>query len=719
MSLKQNYGGLDLFRLIAAVLVVAIHTSPLTSYGANADFFAARILSRVAVPFFFMVTGQFVVSGLLNVADDGSKWKKYLIKMSLYYGIAILIYLPVGIYAGHYQNLTAYGFLRLLVFDGTFYHLWYFPACMIGVTLLCLMSRWMRMRAMMIATGILYLFGLLGDSYFGLIQNVPVISTVYRYGFHVFSYTRNGLFFAPLFLLLGVLLGNRAITQNRKVLVIGLGGSFLMMTGEAFTLHFLGWQRHDSMYLALIPTMVFLYQLLKLWQGNSCARLRTISTWIYILHPAVIVLIHAASKFFGVSGLLVQQSLIHYLAVASASVLAAFALSLLMDRMRKSSFRCGRAWIELDRDALAQNVQLFRSMLPETCKLMPAVKAQAYGHGAALIAKELNRLGVDAFCVACVQEAAELRRHGIRGEILILGYTHPEEFPLLRRYHLIQTVIDYSYAEELNRYGKKVHVHIGVDTGMHRLGERSENIDRICTVYEMKNLIVDGMFSHLAASDRLTPRDIAFTEAQIMAWNRVIRELQQRGYTCPKLHLLGSYGMMNYPELAGDYIRVGIALYGVLSEKEDSDAWRHVLQPVLSLKARVTTIRELRTNESAGYGAAFTAEHDMRIATIAIGYADGLPRSLSAGTGSVLIHGCKAPIIGRICMDQTIVDVSGIPNVQAGDIAVLIGISGNQEISAADLAEQTHSITNEVLSRLGGRLERKTINSSLFGNLRF
>lgn len=341
---------------------------------------------------------------------------------------------------------------------------------------------------------------------------------------------------------------------------------------------------------------------------------------------------------------------------------------------------------------------------------MPAVKANAYGHGAVLIVKELNRLGVDAFCVACIQEAIELRRHGIKGEILILGYTHPAEFPLLRRYHLTQTVVDYAYAKELEQYGKKVHVHVSIDTGIHRLGERSENIDRICSIYEIKSLIIDGLYSHLSASDRLTEQDKAFTNSQVMAWNHVLDELWQRGYPCPKVHLLGSYGVINYPELAGDYARVGIALYGVLSTREDTTAWESSLQPVLSLKARVATVKELYTNESAGYGIAFTANHDMRIATITIGYADGLPRSLSGGVGSVLIHGCKAPILGRICMDQTIIDVSDIPDVKAGDVAVLIGTSGNQAISAADLARQTHSITNEVLSRLGSRLERKVVS---------
>lgn len=716
MDTKQHYGGLDRFRLIAAILVVANHTSPLTIFSADADFFMARILARVAVPFFFMVTGHFVLSGILDSADGGKKLGRFLKKIFLLYALAILLYIPLGIYAGHYHDLTPYGALRLLIFDGPFYHLWYFPATMLGVSLLYLMRRWIGLRSMMALSGLLYLLGILGDSYFGLIEKLPVVEMAYQYGFQIFAHTRNGLFFAPLFLLLGAWLGKRETAPKPgenplpiKALSIGLAISFLLMTAEAFTLHYLGWQRHDSMYLALIPTMAFLYKRLLLWQVNPSAKLRTMGTWVYILHPAMIVVVRMAAKVLNARALLVDQSLIHYLMVTLLSFLAAFMLSHILDRRKKGDFQQSRAWIELNRDALAQNVQFLRARLPENCKLMPAVKADAYGHGALLIAKELKALGVDAFCVACIQEAIALRRHGIKGEILILGYTHPEKFPLLRRYHLTQTVVDYAYAVALNGYGKKLHVHVAIDTGMHRLGERSEHIDKICSIYEMKNLIVDGLFSHLSASDGLTPQEKAFTESQVTAWNHVIKQLRQRSHPCPKTHLLGSYGVINYPELAGDYARVGIALYGVLSTREDTANWANSLQPVLSLKARLATVKDLYPGESAGYGLAFTADRYMKIATITIGYADGLPRALSDGVGSVLIHGCKAPILGRICMDQTIIDVSHIPHIKKGDVAVLIGTSGNQSIGADDLALQTNSITNEVLSRLGSRLERKVV----------
>lgn len=374
--------------------------------------------------------------------------------------------------------------------------------------------------------------------------------------------------------------------------------------------------------------------------------------------------------------------------------------------LRKRKFSRDRTWIEIDVNALRNNVNFFRALLPGDCRLMPAVKANAYGHGAAALAKELSLMGVDAFCVACVQEGIELRRAGIKGEILILGITHPAQLDQLRRYRLSQAVVDYSYAEQLKHYGKKLHVHICIDTGMHRLGERCENIEQICRIFEMENLLVDGVFTHLSADESAKGREKIFTDRQAARFYAVLDELKARGIKCPKIHIQASYGVLNYPELAGDYARVGIALYGVLSTKEDTLAWSRMLCPVLSLKTRVAAVKEIYAGETAGYGLSFVAEHTMKIAVLAIGYADGLPRSLSNGKGAVLILGKRAPIVGRLCMDQLLTDVSDIPDVKPGEIAVVIGKSGDLEISVCDLAEQAGTITNEILSRMGARPER-------------
>ncbi len=879
MRTKPNYGWLDRFRIIAALAVIAIHTSPLDTFHEGADFFLTRVLARIAVPFFFMVTGHFVVAGFLpsGKAAPSTKsmvrFRKFLAKTSMLYLFCIILYLPVGIYAGHYEDISVGVLLRMLFFDGTFYHLWYFPACIMGVALVYLLSRFLSLGAMTAVSAVLYAIGLLGDSYYGLVEKVPALEAFYGFLFQISSYTRNGLFLAPLFLVLGAWMagaaqgqGGRDLSEKRLFLCSLFALSFALMTGEAFLLRHFQFQRHDSMYLLLVPVMLFLYRFLLCIPVKSDRAFRTASTWIYVLHPAFIVVVRGIAKPLRLTGLLVDNSLVHYLAVSFLSVAAAFAMVWLQsmlkarrqsageagpvargaargqsrkrpeasdgawteesaeddwdsdwdnmgdmaegefDMAREDEFNydysqeaegayreaymeeaglsdgipltdgpeedaaahmeadgyateedfpeeqseshagyreaadplhrvspASRAWIEVDTRALAHNVDTLRARLPQGCRLMPAVKAQGYGHGAVLISRELNALGVDAFCVAGIGEAIELREADIRGEILILGYTPPEDFPLLAQYQLIQTVIDYPYACLLSQAEADIHVHIGIDTGMHRLGIRCEEIDDIRAVYDLPHIVIDGLFTHLCASDSPLPEHRAFTEAQVRAFYQVVDYLKEAGCPCPSLHLLASYGLLTLLQgrsglreeqsrrfaerriasaelkLAADYVRPGIALYGVMSTEADTGPWKGILKPVLSLKAKVVSVRPLYAGEGAGYGIAFTAEEDMRIAAVSIGYADGLPRELSHGKGSVLIGGHRAPIIGRICMDQTIVDVSGIPRIQPGDTAVIIGVDRGEEITAGQIAEQCGTITNEILSRLGARLDRVTV----------
>lgn len=743
MRQTKRYDGLDRFRLVAAAFVVAIHTSPLASFSEGADFFLTRVLARVAVPFFLMVTGQFVAAGCLQ--HGAGRLFRYLKKTFFLYGMSTLLYLPIGIYAGHYEKLRLADMVRMLFFDGTFYHLWYFPACMTGVAIVYFMSRIRNRKQMFLLAVLLYMIGLGGDSYYGLIEMVPYLADIYEAGFCLFSYTRNGIFMAPLFLLLGVQAAESRM-NDRRILWAGLGISFLAMTEEAFLLRTFELQRHDSMYLLLPVVMFFLYKLL-LTHGTSMegdgtgreesrrkrwtAYAVSASAWIYILHPAMIVAVRVIAKA-GKVNLLLENSLVHYLAVLVLSCMISFFMVLMLPTLYKNKYKrsclhinekkekritqnqetavcCGRAWLEVDRKALHHNVRFLQKRLPDSCKLMPAVKADAYGHGDVLVAKELEKVGIDAFCVACVQEGVKLRTQGIKGMILILGYTHPSQFFLIEKYHLTQTVVDYSYACQLNDYGKLMHVHIGVDTGMHRIGVRSEQLEQILDIYRMEHLAVDGLFTHLCVSDTMNVRGKNYTAAQAEAFYHLVRQMKEHGYECSAIHIQASYGVLNYPKLPGDYARVGIALYGVLSTKEDTAAWSNDLKPVLSLKARIAAVKTLYEGESAGYGIQYTAKQNMQIATLSIGYADGLPRALSCGAGSVLIHGCLAPVIGRICMDQMTVDISGIENVQAGEEAVLIGHSGAMEISVCDIAKQSGTIANEILSRMGARLERVLI----------
>lgn len=364
-----------------------------------------------------------------------------------------------------------------------------------------------------------------------------------------------------------------------------------------------------------------------------------------------------------------------------------------------------RSWLELDLERLRHNVRALSALLPEGCRLMPAVKANAYGHGAVPVARALNRMGIRQFCVATAREGAVLRQKSVEGEILVLGYTHPRLFPLLGRYDLSQAIPDAGYAKLLSDAGLSLRAHLAVDTGMHRIGIPWECLDDLAAVFDLPHLNVTGIFTHLCADDTRRPEDIAFTELQAKRFRDVTENLVRRGIR-PEAHLLSSYGLLRYAGYGGACARVGIALYGVLENDADLADCAVDLQPVLSWKARVASVRRVRKGEWVGYGLEDAARENTVVATLAVGYADGLPRNLSCGQGEVLLHGRRVPILGRICMDQTMVDAGAIPEVQAGDTAVLLGEDGGARITAGELAERSGTIPNEILSRLGSRLER-------------
>lgn len=316
------------------------------------------------------------------------------------------------------------------------------------------------------------------------------------------------------------------------------------------------------------------------------------------------------------------------------------------------------------------------------------------------------RLGVHAFAVATIDEGIRLREEGITGEILILGYTPAVRAPELARYRLSQTVVDVEHAQELNSSVRPIRVHIKVDTGMRRLGEDYRHVSEIADIFGCRNLEVEGIFTHLSVSDSIAGIDASFTDRQIRRFYELLDELKRKGIPIPKVHIQSSYGILNCPELQCDYARVGLALYGVLS-RPDEDTRRSLdLRPVLALRSRVALVRTIECGEGVGYGRSFVARHEIRIAVVTIGYADGVPRSLSNGKGYVLVGGRRAPIIGQICMDQLTVDVTGIPGVGRGSVVTLIGCDGAEEIKAEQMAADAGTITNELLSRLGSRLER-------------
>ena len=769
---SREYGGIDRFRLIAVLLIVGIHTYPLSSVDENLNFGLVNVFARIAVPFFLMITGYFVLPKCLSPNSNNSKPLISIIKKTgLLYAGATLLYLPVSIYAGYYSNGNVLAtVLKNIIFDGTFYHLWYLPALIIGILLFYALSRRFSLNVIFILTIVLYIFGLLGDSYHGFGFGNTFLTTVYDMGFSIFSYTRNGLFYTPVFLAMGAVIAKKEHSFTKRTSLIGFGISMILMLAEGFTLRHFDYQRHDSMYIALIPCMFFLFLFVLTSKRKALPILRDISMWIYILHPLFIIVVRGMAKITGFTGVLIENSVVHYLSVCLLSFVCAVLIAKLCKRLKSAPFKNGRAWIELDMENLRHNVKTLRKLLPDNCELMPAVKANAYGHGAIAICRELNNLGVRAFCVASVMEGVELRKKHIKGDILVLGYTHPEQFRLLGRYRLTQTVVDSEYAQTLNSYKKRLNVHVKIDTGMRRLGEPSENLESILRIFRCRNLAITGVYTHYSAQSK------TFTQTQADNFYACLSAIQKRGISIPKTHTQSSYGVFARPSSScayvDNYARVGIALYGAYNEANpagagaasDADAAAGAIDPadsnpagaagskagsatdsagtageadaaagaadppkntgllpVLSLRARISAVKTIRAGEAIGYGSAFFAPKPMRVAVVSIGYADGIPRALSCGLGRVLIHGLAAPIVGHVCMDQLIVDVSDIEKARQDDIATIIGKDGAKEISVLDLAKQAETIPNEILSRLGERLERLLLSpfSSLPRNRMF
>ena len=706
MTKNKSYTGIDFFRIIAAILVVTIHTSPLASYTRTGDFILTRVIARVAVPFFFMTSGFFLIS---RYSRGPGKLAAFLKKTALIYLAAMILYIPLNLYSGYFKaDDLLPAILKDLVFDGTFYHLWYLPAAMLGAAIAWFLVRRLGFRGALVLSLCLYLAGLAGDSYYGLTEKIPFLRAVYGSLFSLSDYTRNGVFYAPVFFVLGGLMAQREKRLPRGLGVCGLCVSLALMCAEALTLRRLGLQRHDSMYVLLPLCMFFLFDVILGFEGKRLKGLGTAALLIYLLHPAMIVAVRLLARLLDMWALLVDNSLIHFTAVCLASAAAAAALSALWARLRPRRAKIlpgtDRAYLEIDLGSLRHNVEVLNAAMPPECRLMAVVKASAYGHGMYEVAVRLSELGVRAFVTATIDEGIELRRYGIPGEILILGHTAPERARELRKYDLTQTLIDREYGQLLDKQGQNVKVHIKIDTGMHRLGYAWDDPDSVFAAFGAKHLRVTGIYTHLGSSESLEEEDRQYSEEQIHRFYGLIKELEARGAAIPKVHIQSSYGLLNYPELRCDYARIGISLYGVPSSPHDRTRLELDLRPVLSMKTSVVLLRTVKAGQCVGYDRAFVAERDSVIAILPVGYADGYPRSLSCVKGHVLINGRPAPVVGRVCMDQMAVDVTDIPGVRTGAAVTLIGRDGAEEISAAQVADAAGTITNELLSRMGKRL---------------
>lgn len=373
-----------------------------------------------------------------------------------------------------------------------------------------------------------------------------------------------------------------------------------------------------------------------------------------------------------------------------------------------------RTWVEIDLKKIRHNVEEVNNLIPSTSKIMAIVKANAYGHGDVVCSKELVNCGIDFFGVSSVDEAVVLREAGIQEPILVLGYTPPIHFSLLANYHIIQTLLSVDYAQKLDAYCEAHEVtiegHVKLDTGMSRLGvicqDHDYHIEEVKTIYQLSHLRVSGLFSHFSVSDDLQDESATFTKHQIQLFERVIHDLKEAGIEPGIRHLQNSYGILNYPELAYEYVRPGLLWMGVTSDDAVPIKTKPQFQPILSWKANVSLIKEIQPGVSVSYGRHFRATQPRKIATVAVGYADGYPRCVSNHDARVLIHGRYAPIVGNICMDQMMIDVTGIDHVCEGDVVTLIGEDQGACISVDEVSRGAHTINNETLCWISSRVPR-------------
>lgn len=370
-----------------------------------------------------------------------------------------------------------------------------------------------------------------------------------------------------------------------------------------------------------------------------------------------------------------------------------------------------RTWAEIDLDAVNNNFDAARRVLPENMKLLAVIKANAYGHGAVKLAKELSKKA-DFFAVATTDEAIELRRAGINNRILLLGHIPYGDFPLVIKYDTTPAVSDINEASELSKTAvalkKHVLIHLVIDTGMSRIGFHlnDDSVKEIKEISSLPNIEIEGMFSHLAAADCL---DKTYAEAQISKFDYFSNLLSDAGIEIPIRHLFNSAAIVDFKPKY-NMAREGIILYGLHPSNEVKLSEFSALKPAMSLKSHVVQVKRLPKGVAVSYGCTYVTEGDTDIATVSAGYADGVPRLLS-NKGFVIINGMKAPIIGRICMDQFMVDVTAMPGVKAGDTVTIFGTDGTETITADEVAESIGTIGYELVCNINRRVPRVYIKN--------
>lgn len=367
-----------------------------------------------------------------------------------------------------------------------------------------------------------------------------------------------------------------------------------------------------------------------------------------------------------------------------------------------------RVYAQIDLDAIAYNMEQMKQRLGGNTHLIAVVKTDGYGHGAVPIAKIFETTEyVWGYAVACLDEGMVLRRAGIKKPILVLGCVFPEQYEDMVKNEIRAAVytkeMAVGMAKAAEKIGKKAYFHIKIDTGMGRIGfsVNEKSADEILQIAQLDHGVIEGMFTHFAKADE---KDKSYTRMQHKKFVWMREALEERNVYIPYFDCDNSAGIIDFPDLKHDLARAGISLYGMYpSDEVDQNVIR--LKPALELISHVSYVKEVESGTSISYGGTFVADHPMKVATIPVGYGDGYPRSLS-NCGEVLVHGKRARILGRVCMDQFMIDVTDIPDVQFMDRVVLVGKDENEHISVEELSEKSGRFPYEFVCCLGKRIPR-------------
>lgn len=371
-------------------------------------------------------------------------------------------------------------------------------------------------------------------------------------------------------------------------------------------------------------------------------------------------------------------------------------------------YELNRTWVEIDLDCINHNVNQFKLLTNYKPIIMAVVKADAYGHGAVAISKALIQSGVGYLAVTSIDEAIQLRNNNILAPILVLNYTEPLRSGEIIKYNTVQTIFDLNAAKHLSdlavKNSKTVKIHIKLDTGMTRVGYNTDinSLNEILNISKLPGIEIEGIFTHFASADE---KDSSYTLMQFDFFMSVLKTLSDNGLNIPIKHVANSAATIQYPDMHLDMVRVGISLYG-LYPSEEVDKSLIDLKPAMTFKTKIIRVNKVAAGKSISYGRIFTTSRSSTIATVPVGYADGYTRLLTQ-KGQVLINGQRAPIVGKICMDQLMVDVSDITgNISVGDHVVLFGNQNGSILHIDEVAKTLGTINYEIICMVGKRIPR-------------